>query len=187
MGRARGVKLGPQGRLVVLALFGGMILIFVLATISPWLLLIVPIAIVLMVWRQQRNKRRHRDALLWAGDIDSMTGTEFEKMLETVFATLGYKVSRSGQTGDFGADLILDGSEGRIAVQAKRYSSNVGNKAVQEVYSGMAHYGAEKGWVVTNSYFTKAAQTQAKSCGVKLVDRDMLMNMIAQARKRIPR
>ena len=57
--------------------------------------------------------------------------------------------------GDFGADLILHGPEGRITVQAKRYSGNVGNKAVQEAYSGMAHYGADKGWVVTNSRFTR--------------------------------
>ena len=138
----------------------------------------------LLVWRSQRNKKSRRDALLWAGDIDSMTGAEFEKMLEAVFVTMGYQVSHSGQTGDFGADLILDGFGGRIAVQAKRYSGNVGNKAVQEVYGGMAHYGAREGWVANNSYFTKAAQTQAKSCGVKLVDRDMLMNMIVQARKR---
>ena len=70
-------------------------------------------------------------------------------------------------------------------MQAKRYSGNVGNKAVQEVYSGMAHYGADKGWVVTNSWFTKAARVQAESCGISLVDREILINMIQRARKRV--
>lgn len=185
MGRRRKVKLKPKEQLVLGAVIGGILLMAAIAAISPYLLVIIPIILIGIWWYRRRSGRDRRNAMLWVGDMDSMTGTEFEKMLEAVFSTLGYRVSHSGQTGDFGADLILDGPNGRIAVQAKRYTGNVGNKAVQEVYSGMAHYGAREGWVVTNSWFTKAAQTQAKSCGIVLIDRDRLMDMITQARKKV--
>jgi restriction system protein len=54
---------------------------------------------------------------------------------------LGFSVRKTKVTGDQGVDLIVEGEGRLIAVQAKGYTGSVGNKAVQEVYAGMAFYG----------------------------------------------
>src|SRR5690606_10359986 len=81
-------------------------------------------------------------------------------------------------TGDFGADLVISKDGRRIVVQAKRYSKNVSLKAVQEAVAAKAHYGATEAWVVTNSGFTEAALTLARSNNVKMYGRAELINMI---------
>ena len=157
--------------------------ILIVVAIHP-ALLAIPAAIAgACLWFRHKKGQERKAALLWIGDINSMDGYQFEKMLGAVFERLGYGVKHTGGTGDFGVDLILVKSGWRIAVQAKRYSSNVGNRAVQEVYTGMAKYKASEGWVVTNSQYTKAARDQAKSCGIVLVDGEQLLDMITKARR----
>lgn len=133
--------------------------------------------------RKKAQKEEVTKALVRFGaeHVDDMTGSQFESLLVAVFSVLGYNVSITPATGDYGADLLMTKDDKKIAVQAKRYSNNVGNKAVQEVCAGMFHYGADEGWVVTNSGFTKGALEQAKSAGITLVDREILMKYIVLA------
>ncbi|MCM3118431.1 restriction endonuclease [Neobacillus sp. MER 74] len=66
----------------------------------------------------------------------------------------------------------------KMVVQAKRYSKDVGIKAVQEVMGAKSYYKADEAWVVSNSYFTKAAKELAQKGNVILVDRDTLIEYI---------
>lgn len=116
-----------------------------------------------------------------AQGMDGMTGVQFERMLAAVFAALGYGVTATPASGDYGTDLVMARGGRRIAVQAKRVSKSVGNKAVQEALAGMLHYGAHEAWVVTNRSFTRGAVRQAESSGVILVDRDGLIGYIQSA------
>jgi restriction system protein len=111
-------------------------------------------------------------------DIDTMDGIQFEKYLGHLFKSHGYKVQVTQASGDFGADLIIEKESNRIAVQAKRYSSNVGLKAVQETVASKAHYQATEAWVITNSKFTEQAKQLASSNNVKLFSRNDLVEMI---------
>lgn len=111
-------------------------------------------------------------------DIDSLSGTDFERFLGGLFRSAGYAVEIKGQSGDFGVDLILERDDKRIAIQAKRYTKNVNLRAVQEVVAGMQYYGCTNAWVVTNSHFTRSAQQLARSTNVNLVDRPALANII---------
>lgn len=95
--------------------------------------------------------------------IDSLNGFEFENFLSQLFKQMGYQVKSTKLSGDQGADLIISKYNEKIAVQAKRYNNKVSNRAVQEVVASIPHYGANKGMVVTNSYFTKSAIELAKS------------------------
>jgi restriction system protein len=105
-------------------------------------------------------------------DIDDMDGYEFENYLSVLFKKLEYEVINTPLSNDFGADLVLDGdSRGRIVVQAKRYSSPVGVKAVQEINAARDYYRAEVAWVVTNNFFTEQAKRLAESTNVVLFDR----------------
>ena len=131
--------------------------------------------------RAKKAERMHALVRFGAEKMDGMTGVQFEQMLAAVFTALGYGVSATPTTGDYGADLIMSRGGRKIAVQAKRLSQNVGNKAVQEAAAGALHYGAHEAWVVTNSRFTRGAVEQARSAGVVLVDRDKLVEYIMRA------
>lgn len=104
--------------------------------------------------------------------IDAMNGFEFEEYAKIFFTSKGFEVSITQKSGDYGADLIIEKDGIKWAVQAKRYSHKVSPKAIQEVVSSKAYYACEKACVITNSYFTQAAQKLAQANEVILIDRD---------------
>ena len=147
----------------------------------PFLFLFYVILLIFLLFlKKLRMKwRRYRILHFSIHKIDKMTGTEFEEYLKLQFNTLGFQVSTTKVTGDYGADLILQKKNMNIAVQAKRYQGKIGVKAIQEVIGSMAYYEAEKGLVVTNSIYTQNAQKLAQVNGVILWDRDVLVRLIA--------
>lgn len=106
------------------------------------------------------------------------TGLEFEHYLFKLFNKLGYQAEITKASGDQGADLIICKDGVKTVVQAKFYSSKVGNKAVQEVVSAIAFYKADNGMVVTNNYYTSSAIELAEATNIKLVNGDELEKMI---------
>jgi restriction system protein len=122
----------------------------------------------------------HDDKLKKSGisEIDKMDGRQFEHYLGHLFKGHGYAVNVTKASGDYGADLIISKDGKKIVVQAKRYSKNVGLKAVQEAQTSIAHYSASEAWVVSNSDYTAAAYSLAKSNNVRLITRNELIEMI---------
>ncbi|WRF46301.1 restriction endonuclease [Helicobacter pylori] len=114
--------------------------------------------------------------------IDAMNGFEFEEYSKIFFTSKGFEVSITKKSGDYGADLIAEKDGIKWAVQAKRYSHKVSPKAIQEVVSSKAYYACEKACVITNSYFTQAAQKLAQANGVILIDRDEWVRFLNKKR-----
>lgn len=148
-------------------------------------LTILFIILIFLVYFRSEAKHRERilemeERLSKAGiyDIDQMKGIEFEQYLAVLFKRLGYHVKNTPGSNDYGADLILDNGKERFVIQAKRYKSKVGIKAVQEINSAKAYYNAQEGWVITNNYFTTSAINLSKSTNIKLVDRNQLADLI---------
>lgn len=110
-------------------------------------------------------------------EIDSMSGSEFEDFLADLFEKMGYIVNKTPLSGDQGADMIMNNN---IAVQAKNYSSKVGNKSVQEVVASLKYYNVNEGWVVTNNEFTKPAIKLARANNVKLIDKYELKRFVQE-------
>lgn len=110
-------------------------------------------------------------------DIDQMDGIAFEHYLKPVFERKGYLTKVTQGSGDYGADLILRKGGKKYVVQAKRYNSNIGVTAVQQVVAAVKYYKANGALVVTNQYFTPAAVKLAKVNGVRLIDREKLAKM----------
>lgn len=110
--------------------------------------------------------------------IDRMEGVEFEKYLAYCFKKQGYRVRMTKASGDFGADLILYGKEGKTAVQAKRYNKPVGVAAVQQVMAARDYYECELAMVVTNTSYTRQAEELAGKSGIKLLDRNDLISLM---------
>jgi len=145
------------------------------ATIIVTVLAVAVFIAVLTMIGIKRTERLKRSGI---ADIDKMEGVQFERYLGHLFRAQGFKVEVTKAVGDYGADLLIQKDGKKIVVQAKRYSKNVGIKAVQEAQAAIAHYAASEAWVVTNSDFTTAACELAKSNRVRLINREALVEMI---------
>lgn len=98
----------------------------------------------------------------------------YEHLCADALRTLGWTVRVCGGSGDQGVDLVAEHSDVRAVIQCKRYSSAVGNGAVQEVYSGKTFYSAHIAAVMTSAGFTPAARALAEQTGVLLLHHSML-------------
>lgn len=128
--------------------------------------------------RPSTPKARELYALL--GSVSAMSGGQFEVFMAQVFRAMGYRATVLGGSGDQGVDIIVQGTDGRIAVQCKNYKRAVGNKPVQEVYPGAKHHRCEQAWVVAPAGYTKGARELARSVGVRLFDADSIRQWIQQ-------
>ncbi|MCA1319775.1 restriction endonuclease [Bacillus tianshenii] len=114
-------------------------------------------------------------------EVDKLGGLEFEHFLAPIFEKHGYRAEVTQGSGDNGADLVLYKKHRKYVVQAKCYSSNIGVSAVQQIVAAVPVYEAHGAMVVTNQYFTKAAQNLAAFNGVRLINRDELAGMVKRA------
>lgn len=103
-------------------------------------------------------------------DKSVSNGLEYEQYCADYLNKHGYHDAKATKaSGDHGVDVIAYKRGKKYAVQCKYYSSPVGNKAIQEVYTGVALYDCDYGIVITNSTFTKQAKDEASKLGVKLM------------------
>lgn len=111
-------------------------------------------------------------------EIDRMDGIAFERYCAGRLRANGWKVTETKASHDFGIDLIAVKDSSQIwGIQCKRYSSNVGVKAVQEVLAGAISYRCTGAAVLTNQIFTKDARMLATKTGVLLLDREYLRSL----------
>lgn len=96
-------------------------------------------------------------------------GFQFESQIASALTKDGFvNVKVTEKSGDFGADILAEKDGVKYVIQCKYYSSAVGVKAVQQVFSSKIHYSAHVAVVATNSIFTKAAKVLAEETGVLL-------------------
>ena len=128
-------------------------------------LIILSIIITLMI----KKRRKYSFGKKYKNQVDLLTGQQFEYFLSALFYKMGYKNKVTKGSYDFGADLIVSDGKTKIVIQAK-----VGIKAVQEVFSAMHYYDADKAYVFTNNYFTKSASILAHKLNIQLCDREQM-------------
>jgi len=102
-----------------------------------------------------------------AGSMPS-DGHAFEYWVAENLVRFGWSAQVTSGSGDQGIDVLATFENKNLAVQCKRYTGSVGNKAVQEAYSGCTFYKADAAAVITNGTFTKSARALADSAGVLL-------------------
>ncbi|QQC96975.1 restriction endonuclease [Mammaliicoccus sciuri] len=110
--------------------------------------------IIIKILKKKKIQSLYRKARIY--DVDKMDGIEFEYYLEALFSKLKYKPNVTKASHDYGADLILKNENKKIVVQAKRSSSKIGIKAVQEIYAAQKFHGADEAWIVTNSFYRES-------------------------------
>ena len=137
------------------------------------------------LWDSSRYREKDYSEELKTQSIDVLyknveSGYEFESFCYTLFSELGYQVEQTKLSNDQGADLIIQKDSIKKVVQAKFYSSTVGNKAVQEAVAAKAHYNAQYAIVITNNFYTPSAKSLAKSNSVELIDGDDIQRLILE-------
>jgi restriction system protein len=131
-----------------------------------------------------KTKHKLTDEEIINADIDTLSGTDFERLMELYYIDKGYDVERVGGSGDHEVDLILKGKEGyKIAVQCKRWKQDVGNDIVLRLKAGKQIYGCYDAWIVTTSNFTKAAREAAEPLRIRLINGLTVHDMINRWRK----
>ena len=110
-------------------------------------------------------------------DFNTMSGIDFENYIAAQLKDAGYNVSGTPVTGDQGADLIASKKDKVFVIQAKRYSSTVGNEAIQQVVAARNYYKGDVAAVITNSSFTPSAIALAKQNDVLLIKNLSSLNL----------
>jgi restriction system protein len=135
-----------------------------------------------------KKEKRLQVALLSShiSEINSLTPTGFEEWVALVFRTKGYATILTPASCDYGIDVIISKNGHSIGIQVKKYTGNVGVKAVQEVLAGLNYYSLNEGWVITSSQgFTRQAITLAACNNIKLYaynDLAILLSNLQQER-----
>lgn len=110
--------------------------------------------------------------------VDTMDGHAFEYWCADVLRKNGFmNVEVTRGSGDQGVDILAQKDGIKYAVQCKCYSSDLGNKPIQEVNAGKAVYHCQIGAVMTNRYFTTGAKQAAEATGTLLWDRNTVQRM----------
>ena len=193
--RRRPRQAKPQDTFVLIVILGVLALLAIIPTFNPTNvyigIIIAFVAAVIvtgiyyfLVYRKQRAQWRALLALE-REQIDLLSGTQFEELVARVLHEQGYSIRTTRITGDYGVDLIATKDGIKTAVQCKRYSKPIDQKAVREAVAGMAHYKCQRSMVVTNSTFTASAIILARSNGCTLVDREELGRWLAESRNLI--
>ena len=129
-------------------------------------------------YRSITNTKR-RKYTVDLSEIDSMEGHDFEYWCAELLRRNGFnKVTVTRGSGDVGIDIIAFYDGLKYGIQCKRSYSRIGNKAVQEAYTGKTVYGCHIAAVITNNYFTSSAVNTAHKTGVLLWDRDWILSKI---------
>lgn len=146
----------------------------VIITMLPFLL-----GLVLIVFVITRAIKARKIAQAMATDnYDSMSGEKFEEFCADILRGNGYtNVEVTKASGDHGIDVLAYKDSVKYAIQCKRYSKPVGNKAVQEAYSGKDIYKADVAVVMSNMDFTPQAIEDARKLNVELWNRDKIYSL----------
>lgn len=110
-------------------------------------------------------------------DIEVENPYDFEKKCAEILNNHGWYAKTTQKSADQGIDVIATKDDITVALQCKLYSKPVGNKAVQEAYSGKQFYKTDYACVVSNNTYTLSARQLAKNCHIYLLSPDDLKNL----------
>ena len=128
---------------------------------------------------KQKEKKKNFIDNATLKNIDNLDGIHFERFIMQLLKYLDFDESyTTKETNDYGIDVIAIKNNIKYAIQCKNYINPVGNKSIQEAYSGKDYYDCHVAIVATNSYFTNNAIKQASKNKVVLWDRDEILKMI---------
>ncbi|XZH99769.1 restriction endonuclease (plasmid) [Clostridium perfringens] len=121
-----------------------------------------------ITYKERKLRREYKEYLLETTDINSLDDRDFEIFCAEVFKKQGFVVELTKATGDYGRDIILNGS---IYVECKRFNEkgSVGRPILQKLLGSMDMFNIQKGIVITTGKYTNTAIETAKMMNGKLI------------------
>lgn len=115
--------------------------------------------------------------------IDGMEGHAFEYWCAQLLKDSDfYNVEVTKGSNDDGVDVIAFKDGKRWGFQCKRYNSSLGKPSVQQICTGLKPYNCQVGVVMTSNYFTKGAIVLAETNGIRLWDRNKIIELLNNRR-----
>ncbi len=115
-------------------------------------------------------------------NIDKLDGYEFEDLICILFRKMGFIVEHTALSGDGGIDIIAHYNEtvfkGKYLIQCKRYSSKIGEPFIRDLYGVTLSSNANKGILITNSFFSNQAIKFAEGKNIELIDGNELNKLL---------
>jgi restriction system protein len=134
--------------------------------------------------REQVERRflQARRAEAKLAQLTALDPEAFEEFIAELFEALGYDVEVVGGSGDEGADLLLRRRDGLAAVvQCKFQKGVVGSPLLQKFLGTVHHTRSHKGFFVTTSTFSLAAEKFAAENPIELIDGARLVEFVREA------
>jgi restriction system protein len=132
--------------------------------------------------KTERLRIQARRAEQKLASLTSLSPETFEDFVAELFEALGYDVEQTGGTGDLGADLRLRRNDLLAIVQCKYHKGGVvGSPELQKFLGAIHHTGSHKGFFVTTSTFSLAAEKFVADHPIELIDGPRLVELVQQA------
>lgn len=112
-----------------------------------------------------------------------MDPVDFEMFTGWLYKLDGYRVRETAVTGDQGVDLLLYKGRKKIVVQCKRYSGNVGQPVVRDLFGAMHHEQAHEAHLVTTGTISRHAEDWATGKPINLTDGHDLVAWMNRVRR----
>jgi len=124
----------------------------------------------------ETEKQNNFDIGLNNIDIEKLSPIGFEHFCADILKANGWQARVTQASGDQGIDILARYNEIEVVFQCKKYSSPIGNKAVQEAIAGKQYARANLAAVVSNAAYTTSAKQLANTTGVHLLHYSELRN-----------
>lgn len=132
--------------------------------------------------RAEKLRQQARRAELKLSQLGSLTPEGFEEFVAEVFEALGHEVEHVGGTDDRGIDLKVVRAGLRAIVQCKYHKKGViGSPELQKFLGAVHGSGSHKGYFVTTSTFSLAAERFAADHPIELIDGPRLVELVQDA------
>jgi len=124
------------------------------------------------------------------GERSQVEPFRFEEVVASVYSDLGYPARVTARSGDGGIDVVLEGTNGRIGVQVKRYRGKIEVEQINSLAGALFIDGYQEGMFVTTSSFTRGARRRAEGAAlrgtpIRLVDSERFFRDLGLAQRRV--
>lgn len=113
-----------------------------------------------------------------------LTPTEFEGLIQNLFAKMGLDTKQTRPSRDGGVDCVAYDPRpifgGKVVIQAKRYRHTVDVSSVRDLFGTVQNEGASKGILVTTSGYGPASFQFAAGKPLELIDGSNLLYLLAE-------
>ncbi|GIJ79242.1 restriction system protein [Micromonospora phaseoli] len=113
-----------------------------------------------------------------------LSPTEFESLIQNLFAKMGLDTKQTRPSRDGGVDCVAFDPRpifgGKVVIQAKRYRNTVDVSSVRDLFGTVQNEGASKGILVTTSGYGPASYQFASGKPLELIDGSNLLFLLAE-------